>query len=141
MATELSNHFKYQVYKGAIDLTTDTVKCALMASGFTFDKDAHATWADVSANELTAGNGYTSGGQTLTGATLTEDDVNDRAECTFNNAQWTASGGSIGPSPGAILYDDTTADDTVIGYIDFGGDQTATDGGTFTVSNITVRLT
>ena len=40
MATECSNHFKYMLVKGDIDFDTDTVKCALMASGFTFDKDA-----------------------------------------------------------------------------------------------------
>jgi len=140
MATEHSNHYKYQLAQGAIDLDTDTIKCALMASGFVFDKDAHATWADVSANELSAGNGYTSGGATLSGASMTEDDTNDRMEVTYDDVSWTASGGSIGPTPGAILYDTTTSDSTVIGYLDFGSDQTAADGANFVIKNITIRI-
>jgi len=127
--------------KGDIDFDTDTVKCALMASGFTFDKDAHATWADVSADELAEGNGYTSGGNTLTLSSIAEDDTNDRAEVTYNDTEWIASGGNIGPTPGAILYDDTTADDTVIGYIDFGGDKTAQDGQKLIIKNIRIRIT
>ncbi|RLC74171.1 MAG: hypothetical protein DRI61_17130 [Chloroflexi bacterium] len=141
MATECSNHFKYMLVKGDIDFDTDTVKCALMASGFTFDKDAHATWADVSADELAEGNGYTSGGNTLTLSSIAEDDTNDRAEVTYNDTEWIASGGNIGPTPGAILYDDTTADDTVIGYIDFGGDKTAQDGQKLIIKNIRIRIT
>ena len=141
MATECSNHFKYMLVKGDIDFDTDTVKCALMASGFTFDKDAHATWADVSANELAEGNGYTSGGNTLTLSSITEDDTNEWAEVAYDDTEWTASGGSIGPTPGAILYDDTTADDTIIGYIDFGGDQTVQDGQKLIIKDIRIRIT
>ena len=141
MATECSNHFKYMLVKGDIDFDTDTVKCALMASGFTFDKDAHATWADVSANELAEGNGYTSGGNTLTLSSITEDDTNEWAEVAYDDTEGTASGGSIGPTPGAILYDDTTADDTIIGYIDFGGDQTVQDGQKLIIKDIRIRIT
>lgn len=141
MATELSNHFKYQIAQALIDLDTDSIQCCLMASGFTFNKDTHATWTDCSASELAAGNGYTAGGATLTGATMTEDDTNDRMEVTYADVTWTASGGSIGPTPGAILYDDTSTDDTVIGYLDFGSDQTASDGADFVIKNITIRLT
>ncbi len=141
MATELSNHFKYQIAQALIDLDSDTLKLALMASGFTFNKDTHATWSDCSTSELSAGNGYTSGGASLTGASMTEDDTNDRMEVTYDDVTWTASGGDIGPTPGAILYDDTVSDKTVIGYIDFGSNQTAADGADFIVKNITIRLT
>lgn len=144
MATELSNHYKFQLVSGNIDWDTDSFKIILMATAFTFDKDAHATYANVSASELATGNGYTQNTKTLPAATVTEDDTNDRAEITFAadpDIQWTASGGSIGPSPGAIIFDDTTTDDTIVGYIDFGSDQTATDGGTFTIDSITIRST
>ena len=128
-----SNHFLYQLAVGQINFSTDTCKAILMTTGFTFNRDTHATLADVSASELAGGNGYTAGGITLTGVTVTEDDPNDRCIINWNDAVWTASGGSIGPSAGCILYNDTTPDDTVIGFLQPGAEQTATDGNTMTV--------
>ena len=52
---------------------------------------------------------------------------------------WLASGGIIGPSPGAIMYDDTTTENTIIGYIDFGGDESRTDGLDLDIKNIELR--
>lgn len=140
MANTVSNHAKYMLGTGAINFSSDSFKIILMATGFTFNKDTHATYADVSASELATANGYTQNTKTLGTSTVSEDDTNDRLSVTWANAQWTASGGSIGPTPGAIIYDDTTSDNTVIGYIDFTENQTATSGGTFTVPNIEFRL-
>ena len=140
MATEASNKIKYLLATKAIDFANDVFKIILMQTGFTFDKDTHHGYADVSGNELATANGYTVGGNTLAGVAVTEDDVDDRTEVTWNNTTWTASGGSIGPSPGAIIYDDTDGSDSIVGYIDFGGDQTQADGGTATISSIEFRL-
>lgn len=140
MANVVSNHCKFQLGSGNIDFDADSFKIILMDTGYTFDKDADATYADVSASELSTGNGYTQNTKTLANVSLSEDDTNDRLSVTWDDATWTASGGSIGPSPGAIIFDDTSADDTVVGFIDFGSDQTATNGGTFTIPNIEFRL-
>ena len=143
MATEASNKIKFLLAKKAIDFSADTFKIILMQSGFTFNKDTHEGYANVSASELGTGNGYTAGGFTLSGVTVTEDDTNDRCEVAWNNASWTASGGPIGPSPGAIIYDDTVTTptaDPVIGYIDFGGNQSQAGGGVATISNIKFRV-
>lgn len=140
MANTVSNHCKFQLGSGAVDFANDSFKIILMDTGFTFDKDADATYADVSASELATGNGYTQNTKTLANVALSEDDTNDRLSVTWDDIVWTASGGSIGPTPGAIVFDDTTADDTVVGFIDFLSDQTATDGGTFTVPNIEFRI-
>lgn len=96
------------------------------------------TW--TSNDELATGNGYTADSKTTGTITLTEDDTNDYLNATFPTVTWTASGGSIGPTPGAILYDDTSSDDTIIGYIDFGGEQTATDGNPFNIANGIIRI-
>ncbi len=90
-------------------------------------------------DELASGGGYTADTKLLAGQALTEDLANDRSEMTCNNVIWTAGGGSIGPTPGAILYDDTSTDETIIGYIDFDGEQTAPDGADFTISNLKIR--
>lgn len=139
----MSNHGNYQYMKGALNLSSGvtTLKIILMATGFTFNKDTHATYADVSASELANGNGYAVNTKTLTSVVLTEDDTGDRGHLTCDNVVWTASGGSIGPSPVAIVFDDASSDDTIIGGLDFGGDQTATTGNTFTISGITIDLT
>ena len=92
-------------------------------------------------DELASGYGYTQDTKTLAGQALAEDDANDRSEVTCNNIIWTATAGSIGPTPGCLLYDDTAGDDTIIGYIDFGGEQTAPDGADFTISNLKIRET
>ena len=140
MASALSNHFKYQLAKKQIDMDADTFKLILMATGFTFNKDTHATLADVSASELASGNGYTTGGVTLTNSTVTEDDTNDKASVSFDNISWTASSGALGPTPGAIMYDDTVGDDTIVGFIDFTTERTVTDGNMLLIQNIKVDL-
>jgi hypothetical protein len=127
----LSNHWRYQVGAKAVDIQNDTFKAILVNTTFAFDKDAHATLADVIASsspELATGNGYTQQNKALTGGTWTEDDANDKGIRTFDNITWTASGGSIGPTGALVIYDDTTADDTVVGCVDFGDDYTIPDG-------------
>ena len=143
MTTQASNKVKYELATGNIDFSSDTFKIILMDTGFTFDIDTDHGYANVSADELSAGNGYTAGGNTLAGVSVTEDDTNNYASVTWSNTSWTASGGNIGPTPGAIIYDDTVAAptaDVVIGYIDFGEEITQIDGGTFTIANVEVRL-
>lgn len=140
MATEVSNKIKYLLATGAIDFANDSFKIILMQSGFTFNKDTHHQYSDVSASELGTGNGYTANSKTLAGVAVTEDDTDDRTEVTWSNVTWTASGGAIGPTPGAIIFDDDHADDAIVGYIDFGGDQTQADGGVATISGIELRI-
>ena len=145
MAT-LSNKIKFLLASKVIDFANDSFKIILMDTGFTFNKDTHHGYADVSASELATGNGYTQNTKTLANVAVSEDDTDDRCEITWDNVQWTASGGSIGPTPGAIIFDDTvvaagvTIADPVVGYIDFGGDQTQADGGIATISNVEVRI-
>lgn len=142
MVSYPSNKIKYLLATKVIDFANDVFKIILMQSGFTFNIDDHEDYADVLASELATANGYTQGGNTLAGVSVTEDDADDRTEITWNNTTWTAAGGAIGPTPGAIIYDDTVAApaDAIVGYIDFGGDQTQSDGGVATIANIEVRI-
>ena len=141
VVSSLSNHFKYQAMKGEINFDSDTFKMILMNNTFAFDKDTHATYPVVSGEELSNGNGYTTGGITLLSGELTEDDTNDQGKMVWShNPTWTASGGSIGPSGAAVIYDDTASDDTVVGCIDFGEDYTATEGLSIQVMSGEVQL-
>ena len=141
IVSTLSNHYKYQKMAGAIDHVNDTFKIILMNTTFAFDKDAHATLADVSADELATNYGYTQQNKALSGGTLTEDDTGDKAYRTFDSVSWVASVGSIGPTGAAIIYDDTTADKTVVGCIDFGTDFTIPDGSSLLLQDIQIENT
>lgn len=140
MANQASNHIKYLLATAVIDFSADVFQIILMESGFVFNIDDDEDYADVSGEELPTGNGYTAGGNVLAGVAVTEDDVDDRTEVTWNATSWTAAGGSIGPAAGAIIYDQTAANDPLVGYIDFGGDYTQEVGGVATISNIEVRI-
>ena len=140
MANQASNKIKYLLATGAINFSTNVFKMILMQSGFVFNKDSHALYADVSGSELANGNGYTTLGATLAGVAVTEDDTDDRAEIKWSNRSWTANGGPIGPASGTIIYDDSTASDPIVGYIDFLADYTQPVGGTVTVIAPEVRI-
>lgn len=140
MANQVSNRIAYLLATKAIDFASDVFKIILMQSGFTYDPDTHDDYGDVSGDELPNGNGYTTGGATLAGVTVTRDNTNNWTQVAWNNVNWTASGGVIGPACGAIIYDDTEAADAVLGFIDFGGDYTQQDGGVATGANIRFRL-
>jgi len=143
MASDISNKVLFLLLKKNIDFANDIFKIVLMQPGFIFNRDTHESYQDVDESELPTAYGYTVGGVTLSGVTVTEDDTNDRATVTWNNATWTASGGDIGPTPGAIIYDFTTTtpvNDAIIGYIDFLGNQTQSNGGVATIAGIEFRL-
>ncbi|SEM55658.1 hypothetical protein SAMN04489760_1223 [Syntrophus gentianae] len=139
----LSNHWRYQLGAKAVDIANDTFKAILMDDTFVFDKDTHATLADVTASpstELPTGNGYTRQNKTLSGGSWAENDTSDKGVRTFDNISWTASGGAIGPIGSLVIYDDTTSDDTVVGCIDFGTDYTIPEGSTFQVQAPAIEI-
>ena len=152
MANSVPNSAKVMYQKGQIAMadkagtgSADTFKMILMAPGFVFDKDTHNSYADVIAYEVASGNGYTTGGATLTGVNCTVDNTSDLARTTWSNVTWTASAGSISAS-GAIIYDDSTDSatddytDAVISYKDASGTITATDGTPIIFSSIIETL-
>lgn len=138
----LSNRLKHQVLKEYFK--SETFYIILMDSAYSFDKDAHHSYSDISANELSDGNGYSVGGQQLTGITITEDDTGDKAYMTCTDPVWTATGGSIGPTGAACIFREKAGSpsrDTVVGCIDFGEDITIGDGIQYKIEDIQVNLT
>ena len=108
----LSNHYKYQLMKKKIDLSVDTLVMILMNNTYAFDKDADATLANIAADQLSTGNGYTQNAKELANLLLSEDDTNDKGAMTCDDISWTASGGSIGPTGASVLLDFSALDDT-----------------------------
>jgi hypothetical protein len=136
----VSNHAKFMQATKKIDYENDVFKAILMDSAFTFDPDAHATLADVTANQLDTEFGYTQDAKVLANVNVAEDDGNNRAAVTWDDPTWTASGGSIGPTGAIIIYDDTTPDKTVVFCGDFGVDYTITDGSSFQPQNVALDI-
>lgn len=141
VVSTISNHAKHEIVAGNVDFDADSFLVMLMDSAFTFNKDTHNSAKACLANQIASGNGYISGGTALTGVILTEDDANDRASVEWSAVSWTASGGPITEIKAAVIIDDTTTDDTVIGCIDFGTLYTIPDGSSLEIQDITLLLT
>ena len=150
MANSVPNSAKVMYRKGQIHDSdkagtgaVDVFKIILMQAGFVFDKDAHHCYADVIASEVANGNGYTTGGATLTGVGCVVDNTSNLAKTTWNNVQWNATGGSLSAS-GAIIYVDSGATedytDAIISYKDAAGTITALDGTPIIFSSISETL-
>jgi hypothetical protein len=125
-----------------VDWDSDTIKIALVTSAYTPNQDAHDYWDDVSANEVT-GTGYTAGGLALSSKTVSYDSASNVIVLDAADAVWAAS--TI-TARYAVIYDDagaTNAQKVLVGYIDFGSDQSSTNGNftvTFDATGI-VRIT
>lgn len=118
---------------------TANFKLALVGSAWTPNNSTNEVWADVSANEIAAGNGYTAGGGTLTGVALTQ--TAGTVKFTSSAFVWTASGGSIPAWRRGVVYYSGTLNgkvNPIVGH--FLGDSTpadvpaTTDGNTLTVT-------
>ena len=102
--------------------------------------------------EIAAGNGYTSGGISLSRNgtdfdTLTENDTNDRGELLIKDLVWTASGGPLPASGNGARYAVLTTDEGTVGnrqviaFWDLTSDRSVSVGQTLTLQNCELRLT
>ena len=111
--------FKGEILGGTHDLDTDTIKIALYTSSASLDA---ATTVYSSTNEVANGNGYTTGGNTLTGAVISTSGTTaivDFADSTWSTASFTARG--------ALIYNSSKSN-RAIAVLDFGSDKTSTNG-------------
>lgn len=70
-----------------------TYKVALVTSAWTPNMATQSVWADVSANEVANGSGYTTGGNTMSSPSVSH--TGGVGKFTGAVPQWTASGGPI----------------------------------------------
>ena len=125
------NTFKRDLLKGFHDFASggDTFKIALFTSSASLD----ASTEDYSTTNETSGAGYSPGGETLTGQSVTGGSSASTAYVDFADAQWTSASFTAN---GALIYNTTTdggsSTTDAVCVLAFGGDFTATSG-TFTV--------
>jgi hypothetical protein len=114
------------------EVTFTTLKLELLDATATFAAAATTKGAvDGAGAKEVSGNGWTSGGKTLTTVAVTQVTTND-AILSADNISQTASGGSIGPAYAALLYDSTSSKPLI--YIDFGQSQSAGDTTDFKIN-------
>jgi hypothetical protein len=129
-------HDKAKLYMGdgTIDLDAHTLKVAL----FTNASNVATTSVDgvaAATNEVANGNGYFTGGWTVTGVTWTE--AAGTVKLDSNDPNWTAASGTI-TAKYAALYDDSVASPVakpIIAHmlLDTLTDVSVTDGNTLTI--------
>jgi hypothetical protein len=113
--------FKKELYEAVHNLSTNTLKIALYTGNASLNED---TTVYTTSNEVVA-SGYTAGGNTLTGVTISSSDYT--AYVNFANTSWTAAI----TARCALIYNVTQGNKS-IAVIDFGADKTSTT--TFTIT-------
>jgi hypothetical protein len=109
------------------NLGTDTLKVMLTN---TAPVNTNSVKTDIT--EISAGNGYTAGGNTAT-QTSSSQTSGTYTLVLADPASWTASGGSIATFRYAVLYNDTAASKNLIGWWDYGSAVSLASGDSFTV--------
>lgn len=118
----MCSSFKQQILLAEHDMDTDVFKIALYTSAANLDA---STTVYTTSNEVT-GTGYTAGGNTLTGATVSL--TGTTAFVDFSDTSWLTA--TI-TARGALIYNSSKSNKAVA-VLDFGSDKTSA-GGTFTI--------
>lgn len=117
------------VASGTINLNANTFG-AMLTTGYAWNQDTHHFRSDVTG-EVASGSGYTYGGATLTGATITYDTASNEVRWDWADPSWPTSTFSASQMVVFKRRGGTSSADEIIMYIEFGGTQTVTSG-TFT---------
>lgn len=119
------NSFIEAVFEKKHDFSADSFK--LMLSN-TAPSLSNTQKSDIT--EISAGAGYSAGGVSLTITSSSQS--SGLWTWIVADATLTASGGSIGPWRWAVLYNDTSTNDLLVGYLDYGYSVTIADTQTVT---------
>jgi hypothetical protein len=123
------NLFTDDLAKGVMNLSTDTIKVMLTN---TAPVATNHVYSDISSTELANGNGYTTGGATVSGTGVSN--ASGVESLAASATTWTSNTGSMGPFRYIVYYDSTPATKTLIGWYDYGSSITlnGANGDTFT---------
>ena len=117
------NQFIADVYNGVHNMSSDVIKAYLTNVA---PVATNAVKADVA--EIAVGNGYAAGGVTISVTSSTQ--AGGAYSLSTGDATITKSGASsIGPFRYVVFYNDTTADDRLIQWYDYGSEVTLVNDG------------
>lgn len=123
-----------EVLKAPYDLEAVTLKMALVTDAYTPAFDTHDFWNDISASEVANGNGYTTGGVTLTSVALSYDAASDQIRLDFADPSWTFTA-SVTWRYAAIYIDTAGASSTdpVVALLTWDSNQSVSTAYTLTI--------
>ena len=128
VTTAMPTSFKVEILTATHNFTAgtgNTFKIALMkatAAGAGTFGAATTNYSNLSTDEVSAGGGYTTGGNTLTSITPVASGTT--AVCDFNDTTWSAA---TFTTCGALIYN-TSSSNRACAVLSFGGDQTVSSG-------------
>jgi len=119
------NSFVEALAEKTHNLGSDTLKLMLTNT-------APVATNTVKANitEISAGNGYSAGGATLTVSSSAQ--TSGTYKLVVDDVTFTASGGSVGPFRYFVGYNDTAANDELLFWYDYGSSVTLANGESIT---------
>ncbi|MGI9585004.1 MAG: hypothetical protein ACR2N7_05380 [Acidimicrobiia bacterium] len=128
MANFVYNHVAGKGLDGTLILGTAILKVMLVDNSYTPDRDdvfissgaGTVGDAEISVTNYTGGFGG-AGRKTITGQSVSVDNVNDRAELDVNDIMWTALGGAVNDTIQALIVVEektSDADSLLVAYID-----------------------
>ena len=109
------------IHEKKIDLSSDVLKLMLTNTAPSL---SNTQKSDIT--EISAGNGYSAGGSTLTVTSSAQS--SGLYSLVVSDLTITASGGSIGPWRYAVIYSDTSTNDLLLWYADYGYSITVASG-------------
>ena len=104
----------------------DQMKVALMKPTFVPDRDVQKVFADIAAQELAAGAGYTAGGAVLANKATNYDAAADRTNLVADDVTW--GPGATFDTGFAVVYDNTSATKILWSVVNFEGTKSVVNG-------------
>lgn len=125
----LYQDFKEKLGTATHNLSANSFKAALTNTAP--NVATHTVLADIT--QLSTGGGYTGGAGGGIALTTGYTETAGTGTMTATDVTLTASGGSVGPFRYAVIYNDTSGSDNLVGYLDYGSSITLADGEGFTL--------
>lgn len=123
------NAFAAAMPNGGVNLSSDTIKILLTN---TAPVSTNTQYSDISGNELVSGNGYTTGGATVTLTSSSQSSGTYKYIASAGSPTWSFSGAASFRY--VVMYDTTATTKYLIGWWDYGSTITTASGDTFTVT-------
>jgi dihydrodipicolinate synthase/N-acetylneuraminate lyase len=98
-----------------VNLNTDTIKVMLTN---TLPVITNAKYSDISGTELASAAGYTTGGATVSGTSVSNSSGVESLAA--GATTWTSVTGNMGPFRYVVYYDSTPTDKPLIAWYDYG---------------------
>lgn len=137
------NLFVQGLVRGDHNLNSNVIKVALYTSATApaATDQNYATTLAGGAVEVSSGNGYTTGGNSGGASISSNSSGTETVRTTSAIPTWTASGAGFSLRY-AVAYNDTNANDRLIGWWDYGSSVTLSgaNGDTFTVTGLNTSV-